>query len=391
MNILIYTTASLYNKMPCGGAETSLKLIAEQFASIGEDVVYATLGNSWIPINKVRIINGVKVIFFNPLQFPVFGSRILRGIRRRINHWQSIPFLKNVIIKEKIDVVHTYDQYPTTFDILKIRRKYHLDFKSIIRVAGLHWRNQCLEKPNLIKKIECVFNNVDKINFISSGLKNYYIQESKKLGMNIINKREIILDIGFDSNIFNKKWVLNKSLPFKIVMVARFSFYQKRHDILMKSMTLLRDKDIKLHFIGEGPNKINIYNLSKKYKLEDKIYFHGYIEQEKLKDLLLNSHLFCMPTDYEGLCKSIIEAMALGIPVLASDVAPINDYIKDKENGFLSENTPEAWAKNILDIYNGKYNLNKISKNEIDFVRMNYDPDKNILLYKNEFEKTMSL
>ena len=386
MNILIFSTNSHYLNKPTGGAETSLRLIAEKFASIGENVFYITGSTSKLPFIKRKVIEGVTVYFVSPLKWPSSERGPSYALKMKFIRWQFRAVIRKIIQRKKIQIVHTYNEYPNTFDILSVRDKYDLDYKVVIRIAGLAWRNQCLKNPGIKRKIEWVFNSVDEIAFISEGLKSLFIKETKKLDLNITNKRQVVMDIGYDTNVFSRKWVYPEGPKFKIVMIARFSDYQKRQDLLIEAMSHLNNNDIELHFVGDGPNRESMHNLANSLKLKNAPIFHGYISQNKIEALLLDSHLFCMATDYEGLCKSIIEAMSVGIPVLASNVLSINSYIRDKSNGFLCDNNPRLWAKYISEIYEGTHNLERISENQVAFTRKNYDPDKNIPLYRNEFK-----
>lgn len=386
MNILIFSTNSHYLNKPTGGAETSLRLIAEKFASIGENVFYITGSTSKLPSIKRKVIKGVTVYFVSPLKWPSPKGGVSYTLKLKFMRWQFRAVIHNIIERKKIQIVHTYNEYPNTFDILTVRDRHNLDYKVVIRIAGLAWRNQCQKNPGIKRKIEWVFNSVDDIAFISEGLRGLFIKETQKLDMNITAKRQVVLDIGYNTHVFSRKWIYPKGPKFRIVMIARFSDYQKRQDLLIKAMSHLNNKDIELHFVGDGPNRERIHRLANGLKLKSNPIFHGYISQNKIEALLLRSHLFCMATDYEGLCKSIIEAMSVGIPVLASNVLSINSYIKDKTNGFLCDNDPKLWAKYISEIYEGMHNLERISENQVVFTHNNYDPDKNILLYRNEFK-----
>lgn len=384
MNILIYSTNSSYLNKPSGGAESSLRLIAEKFASIGENVFYITSSTSKLPSIKKKIIEGVNVYYISALKWPSIKPSA-DDLKSKFIRFQFRAVIYKIIKRKKIQIVHTYNEYPNTFDILTVRDKHNLNFKIVLRIAGLAWRNQCISDPRIKPKIEWVFNSVDEISFISNGLSRLFITESQKLGISVRNAKQVVLDIGYDRDVFSRKWTYPKGSRFKIVMIARFS-YPKRQDLLIEALSFLKNKDIELHFVGDGPDREILHNLANRLKLNNNVIFHGFISQKKIETLLLQSHLFCMATDYEGLCKSVIESMSVGIPVLASNVPSLNTYIKDRSNGFLCENDPELWAKYIAEIYEDMHDLKEISENQVVFAQKKYDSDKNILLYRNEFK-----
>jgi glycosyltransferase involved in cell wall biosynthesis len=100
---------------------------------------------------------------------------------------------------------------------------------------------------------------------------------------------------------------------------------------------------------------------------------------------LTNADLLCHPCEYEGLSKIIIESMMLGLPVLASDVAPIPDYIDDGSTGFLVGNTPKDWAEKLTFIYNNQDRLNGVSRAAQEFSRSTYDIERNAGNYERNF------
>ena len=388
MNILILTKNSSYSKnSQIGGAEISLQLIAEKFASIGENVCYFTQSYGIIPGLSRKAINGVKVYIFIPLRWPLFKKRMFYKLREKFIRWQRRLLLLFVIKRERINIIHTYNEYPTTYDILKLKERYNLNFKLILRSAGIFWTVQIKEHQINKNKIEYVFNNIDAINFISQGQKDLFYQNLKKYHINFPCNHYFINDIGINTLVFSEKWKYKRTPPFKITMVARIS-YPKRHDIIIKALRLVNNKSIQFHIVGSGETE-QIIHLFKKLNLSNQIILHGHLSPLKVKEVLLKSHLFCLATEYEGVPKSMLEAMALGVPVLVSDVLPINTYIVDQNNGFLCTNDPINWADYISKIYEGNYNLEKISENEIHFVKNEFNPDIKIMEYKAEFLKIL--
>ena len=105
--------------------------------------------------------------------------------------------------------------------------------------------------------------------------------------------------------------------------------------------------------------------------------------------MLSESDLFVLPTDYEGLPKSLLEAMAVGVPCLVSDVTPLSNYVQDGVNGYLAENTPEKWANKIDDIYQKQDQFPDVSLRGREFVIQNYNADENAVKYQEEFKKML--
>src|SRR5690606_16817359 len=128
-----------------------------------------------------------------------------------------------------------------------------------------------------------------------------------------------------------------------------------------------------------------IEQLILRLNLQHRIQILPYMNQEKLKKLMLASDLLCLATDYEGLSKIVIESMSIGLPVLASDVVPLNQYIIDGDNGYLASNTVDGWKDKLTKIIKNRENLAFVSSRSIEFIETNYNSDKNILTYEKEF------
>jgi len=387
MKVLIFSTRSHYRDKSVGGAETSLRLIAEKFASIGESVVYVTAGSSRFPRIETKDISNVRIYFISVLSCPCLGSRRLSRLNSAFVAWQHRKWLAHLIKRENIQIIHTYNTYPNTHDILKIRERHNVDFKVIQRIAGMYWAEQVECKTVPGQMIEWVFNNVDTINFISPWLRDMFYARVEKLGLRVSAKKEVIMDIGIELDRFHVRPRPVENADFVIVCVARLSKRQKRQDLLIDALAKIKNSNIKMEFVGAGA-MLNIYKEKvRKLGLEDKVTFHGFVKQTKVREILSRADVFALPTDYEGLSKAVLESMCVGIPVLLSDVAPLNAYVSEGVNGYLVANSPDEWANKIHDLYSDRKKLSKVVPLARKFVSTKYDSNRNIFKYREEFRR----
>ena len=386
MNILFFSSYSQYADHPVGGAEISLQLIAEKMAKLKETVSYATLGDFVFPGYRKTTTNGIKIYHIKCIRWPYFKGLLFPRQGEQFITYQRRKFLADIIQKEHVDIVHCYDTIMDTYDILKARDKYNLKIKVVKRVSGLFWAY--LLRTNRISKqhVEWVFNSVDLINYLTPAFKELVLENCQKYGLNFTPKKEIITDIGINISEIPFCWKPEKKRAFNLVCVARFSSYQKRQDLLIEALSQTKGVPFTVDFIGVGENFGNCKNLCRKLGIEQQCFFHGYLPQKRIYQILSQSDLFVLPTNYEGLPKSLLEAMAIGLPCLVSDTKPLNAYIQDSKNGFLVENTPSQWAKKIGSLYEYRGETSDISQRGREFVELNYDADKNILKYHEEFK-----
>jgi len=104
-------------------------------------------------------------------------------------------------------------------------------------------------------------------------------------------------------------------------------------DILIKA--LHEGPRVELMVIGDGPERKRLEELSSELKLKEFVTFTGFISQEKLSEYLHSSSIFVLPSLSEGVPRSILEAMASGMFIIATEVGGIPDVIADGKNGFL--------------------------------------------------------
>lgn len=112
--------------------------------------------------------------------------------------------------------------------------------------------------------------------------------------------------------------VSEKSIERKIVGVGRFT-EQKNFELLIKAFEMVHKRypEYKLVLFGDGPKRDVLINLVKSLNLEDCVELPGYVQN--IKDEIRTSSLFVLSSNYEGIPNSLIEAMAIGIPCVATD------------------------------------------------------------------------
>lgn len=151
---------------------------------------------------------------------------------------------------------------------------------------------------------------------------------------NLFHKKNIAKVIYNGSNFKSNDIIKSKkNKRVELLMVARFD-KQKNQKLLIDAIKDL-SMDYTLNFVGDGPTLKECEKLVHEYKLDDKVIFHGF--QRDIRGFLETSDIFCLITNYEGLPISIIEAMAMKLPIIASNVGG-NKELVSKENGFLVEN-----------------------------------------------------
>lgn len=120
--------------------------------------------------------------------------------------------------------------------------------------------------------------------------------------------------------------------PPRVVTVARFES-QKDYDTLLRALAGLTDLAWEADLIGEGPLRPAFEALALELGLGERVRFLG--ARRDVAELLQAAQVFVLISKWEGLPRSIIEALRAGLPVVASDVGGVAEEIVPGENGYL--------------------------------------------------------
>jgi len=389
LNVLIYSTVSPFEKGSHGGAETSMRLLAESLAATGVNVIYSTTSSEKrLKTTGKQTVNGLTVITTYRSILPLSKKHTARKIVKNINYRIYEKGLRKILSENKINLVYTYYELEACLFFLKLKDEY--DFKYVVRVAGMHWAKKIIKKPSRKSSYENIFSQADALNFISNGLVEIFNENIDKLSMKISPKMSFVLDIGVNSsrlsNQFNVKNE-NKKDCFKLLMASRLSHLAKRQDLLIEAASLLPASfNFELVLVGDGTQRDHLLKQIESLQLQDKVKMIPFLSQEQLWELMSNMDLLCHACDYEGLSKIIIESMGMGLPVLASNVLPLNMYIKDGENSFLVDNEPDKWAQKIIELEKETTLLKNIGENATAFIQSNYNAETNVIKFIEIFE-----
>ena len=180
------------------------------------------------------------------------------------------------------------------------------------------------------------------------------------------------------------KFIKRKKLNSNICIgtVCRLS-KEKRIDNLIKIFSRF-NYNFTFKIIGNGPELENLKKLTKSLNLEKKITFIGKVPPEKIKSKIKNFDYFINSSDFEGFPNSVVEALSLGIPVIASQsYGGINEIIKNKNFGLIYNNDTELEII-LLKILENKLKF-KSNRNLIDRHLQNFSENINVKKYSKVF------
>ena len=116
-----------------------------------------------------------------------------------------------------------------------------------------------------------------------------------------------------------------------VIMVARFA-PPKDHAMLLDAAARI-ESPFRIQFAGTGPTMSEVQAKADRMGLKDRVEFLG--DRADIVELLRRAAIFALPTNWEGLPISILEAMRAGLPVVATNVGGVGESVTNGENGFL--------------------------------------------------------
>lgn len=150
---------------------------------------------------------------------------------------------------------------------------------------------------------------------------------------------------------------------FRIITVARLEPV-KRIDVALRALASVVHQMPEVEFeytiVGDGSLRSKLQQLARDFGLQC-VTFQGAMTRSDAIELVSASDAFVLSSDAEGLPTVLIEAMAAGLPIVATDVGGVSEIVKDGEDGYLvPTNDPERLATAISTLYR---NHNQLQRN----------------------------
>lgn len=277
----------------------------------------------------------------------------------------------NLVSEYCPSVIHSHSALPDMlnasvkiFHIKKIRslRTMHTDINWI--------NNNFLEKIIINWIFPICFDNEISIskatkNRLDGRLIARLFKKSSPLIYNGISEK-IIEHLSEKTNYFDA--TIMSSTPVKIISVGRLS-HQKGFEYLLRAAKLLKnDLDYQLILVGDGPKSDSLKKLSKSLGLQNKVEFLGF--RDDVLQIMAKSHIFVSSSLWEGLPTVLLEAMAIGLPVIATDVSGSREIIINNKTGMLVPiKNPKAIVNAIITLISNPRLTESLVLNAKEMVR----------------------
>ena len=129
--------------------------------------------------------------------------------------------------------------------------------------------------------------------------------------------------------------VSNRDWIFPHILSVGRVVYQKGFDLAMRALSQLKDLEWTWTIAGDGPQMATLKAMAEEYGVNDRIHFAGWLSSEQLKEQYSAANVFLFPSRHEGMPNAVLEAMASGLPVIATRIAGNEELVVDGETGRL--------------------------------------------------------
>lgn len=174
-------------------------------------------------------------------------------------------------------------------------------------------------------------------------------------------------------------------------LVAHLSNFRPVKNVtgVVEMFARLRKKmPAKLLMIGDGPDTAGAYALAKTRGVEGDIKFLG--NREDVDQILCAADAFLLPSNYEAFGLAALEAMACGVPVVASRVGGVPELVQDGVNGFLVvPDDYDAGADRLYQILSDDKTAKRLREAGLQSVRDNFTADAVVPLYEKFYESVL--
>lgn len=321
-----------------------------------QDVILVSLPNHRMETNKIR--EDVKVFYL-----PVSGTK---------GYYLNAIALKKIYHRYHPDVVNVH---------------YASGYGTLVRIARIPnvllsvWGSDVYDFPYQSKlKMKIIKKNLLYAKRLAST--SYVMAEQiKKL---IGNVPVSVTPFGVDINLFRKI----PEIKHEGFIVGTVKTLSPKYgiDIIIKAFRIFCQRvevtgSVKLVIYGKGESEQELRELCRNEEIEDKVYFGGFISNDKVPQILNGMDVCCFGSrmDSESFGVAAVEAMACEIPVIATDVDGFTEVISMRKSGFIvHRDAPEEMAEYILELYHSAVLRECIGKNGRRRVLQNYNWNNNI-------------
>ncbi|MDR3576057.1 MAG: N-acetyl-alpha-D-glucosaminyl L-malate synthase BshA [Anaerolineaceae bacterium] len=317
MRIGIMCLASL------GGSAHVADQLAAQFARRGHRV---HLFSRTTPFGTSSLANNVKLHTVKSSLEPNNHPARLDTDWSAVDFEEFISNILQVITEEGLDVLHFHYAVPFAFLAAEVKRR--LGWTTPLLVGTFHGTDVSTYGRDPIKGPELA-QTLDKIDILTTVSNNHALLASELFGL---RTPPIVIPNFVDLSQFRPLQAHLFPKP-KIVHVSNFRSVKDPQSMARIFLRIRQQMEAELWLIGDGPEMAGVKSILQRSEFERDVHYWNL--QNNVANLLAQTDLLLMTSLAESFCLAALEAMACGVPVLATDVGGLSEVVIKGKTGFL--------------------------------------------------------
>lgn len=309
-------------------------------------------------LKPVEFIDGVEVRRIPVLRqrqeycsTSEMGTFLLSGL------WHSLIQAREF----KPDVVHIFFGIPDGPIGWALKRAYGLPYLISLRGADVpsdEVKRFAKHYKLLRPFIRWLWRDADALVSVSNGLREYAYETAPDIPIQVIPN-------AIELSVFTPPRRRQHDGPVRLLFVGRFNAF-KSVETLLEAVSCLKEMGVdnfELQLIGDGERRSNLERLTAEKSLTRHVRFCGWVDRQAIVNRYRQADLFVTATTWEGMPNTVLEAMACGLPVVATRASGLEELVKDSVNGYLvALNDPEALAERLADLIDNPYERQRMGK-----------------------------
>ena len=321
--------------------------------------------------------DSLKVFHPKYLMFPKY----LKFLDGYLYYYSLNPFISQMVKRHDFGLFDFHWVYPDAFAGLRWARKFGK--KIVVTIRGnesICYFEKSLRKRMLVNTLR----SVDHVIAVSSDLKRKVVQEYGVDGAKvtvILNGIDTDKFFAVDKREAQKQCGLKIGLKY-ILSLSRLS-HEKGLDTLIEAFSAMNVENTILLIVGDGPLKSKLQHKVGYLRMEKKILFFDAVPHNETVKWYNAADVFCLPSLWEGCPNTIIESLACGTPVVASNVGGIPDLVPDDSYGLLvppgdsaslaaalSDALEKKWDREHIASYGSQNTWNDVAQRVVDVFKL---------------------
>jgi L-malate glycosyltransferase len=256
--------------------------------------------------------------------------------------WKAYFFSRKLIRKERgFDLIHAFFTVPCGFLAMVLGFEFRLPYIVSLRGADVPGYSErftvlyAILRPIVRLVWHCSFLVISN----STGLRDLaHVTDPKRAILVIPN--------GVDTGQFIPSNNRISDGIVRILVVSRLT-PRKGMRFLIRAMASLPES-ARLIIVGGGGERANLESVAAESGVTDRVEFRGLIPHDDLPEIYRECDIFCLPSLNEGMSNTVLEAIASGLPIVATVTGGTEELVQDGENGFfVKKESPEDLADKL--------------------------------------------